>query len=184
MPKAQLPLNVEDAEAIQYARQMVDRLKNSRFDFMGTEDIAALNKESGRRMVRDMLKRFGYKHVDNRAIIADYARDGWGTADEALREMWREMSSKGETCHYLNAYIADVTRGAIKRSPGQRKEDNFFRDVGVTALIIELMDRYGLRPTRNPTTQKRLSACAIVAQTMGMSEPAVVAIWHRLGPAV
>jgi hypothetical protein len=48
-------------------------------------------------------------------------------------------------------------------------------------IVVEnLMKKFGLKPTRNRAS-KRPSACSIVAQVVGLSEAALVALWQRLG---
>jgi hypothetical protein len=114
--------------------------------------------------------------------MADWARKGWGLADEALRQMFREMTERGETSATLNYYMMEVSRGQIRHGPGPRVESQYFRDVVVAMIVGQIVDKFALNPFRNTTTRRKPSACSIVAEAVGgmMTEDVVGAIWKRM----
>jgi hypothetical protein len=172
-----LPATLEQAQAINFVRETVRHFREH--DISEIINVRAFESESGRRFAREIMKQFAARHVDNTMLVADWARQGWTLADEALRQLFRELTDRGETSVYLSAYVMEVTRGQIRHRPAPRAESQYFRNVIIVSMIIDLVEKFDLKPTRNPTTQRKLSACSIVAEVLGMSEPAVVAVWLR-----
>jgi hypothetical protein len=174
-----LPATLKDAEALIYAREDARYFRERGIDLLGI-NIRIFESEDGQMFAREMLKWIAYRHVDNLMTVVSWARQGWTLADEALREMYREMTDRGEFSTYLNSYMMEVARGQIRCLPGQRKESHFFRDVIIATMIEAIAEKFDLNPTRNQVTQRTSSACSIVAEVLGMSEPAVVKIWRAM----
>jgi len=175
-----LPASLIEAEAIAFARAELEWARNTPID-MGGLDVRFFEADDARRFVRQIVKQYALNRPGNMMKIADFARAGWDIADEALRDLILDFVQRGEPLPtYLAAYNMEVVRGGFRRRSGPKKADRLFRDIALMMVVENVGRRFGLRPTRNRAS-KRPSACSIVAQAMGLSEEAIVAIWKRLG---
>ena len=177
---SQLPTTLIEAEAVAFARAEIDWYRDNPIPMFGI-DVRFLDRDDARRFARHTVKTHALHHPTNMMMICDYARAGWDLADEALREAIIEFLDRGELLPtYLASYNMEVARGGFRRASGPKKADNFFRDIALMAVVENVGKKFGFKPTRN-LASKRPSACSIVAQAVGLSEPAIVAIWQRLG---
>jgi hypothetical protein len=120
--------------------------------------------------------------------IALFAEHGSQEAKEVLDEIFAERLERGE---WPGAVLAayDIRRknpGRPKKS-GPSKLDNFRRDIGISLLVKELIDRFKLRARHNPASCHP-SACAVAAQALTeaglgpISDRGVARVWGRYGP--
>ena len=145
------------------------------------------DKLDNRRLAREVLKRTASASPERIMVVVDWAKQGWDLADEALRELIVEYLDRGERLPtYLRAYAMDVAAGPTRRLRGQKKSDNFLRDIAITITVDRLCKSYGLKPTGRSARHK--SACAIVAEALSstpgvanLSEKGVAEIWRRYG---
>ena len=175
-----LPATYVEAEAVAFARAEIAWFRDNPVSLFGI-DVNFLDAGDNRRFARHAVKTHALAHPLNMMKTADYARAGWDLADEALREAIIEFLDRGEPMPtYLASYNMEVARGGFRHVPGPKKADNFFRDLALMMVVEKLVEKFGLKPTRNRAS-KRPSACSILAQAIGLSEPAIVALWQRLG---
>jgi hypothetical protein len=175
-----LPVRLLEAEAEAFARAEIAWFRDNPVSLFGI-DVKFLDEDDNRRFARHTVKNHALAHPLNMMKTADYARAGWNLADEVLRELIIEFMDRGEPMPtYLASYNMEVARGGFRRPPGPNKADKFLRDIAMMMVVQELVKKFALKPTRNRAS-KRPSACSIVAQVVGLSEPAIVALWQRLG---
>jgi hypothetical protein len=75
--------------------------------------------------------------------IVYLAEHGSQAADMALREIIAERTDRNESLGaVLGAYNIRLLNPHRLNHPGPAKAENFVRDVTITALVMELMDRY------------------------------------------
>jgi hypothetical protein len=127
--------------------------------------------------------------VETLKVIEWAERDKCPIADAALRRVYAEMRDRREEPPVtLEAYIIKtLERGAVPRGRGHFWFDNWRRDIGVACLVYAIMQRYGLRPTRNREQHRRRqpSASSMLAEALGrrrvnLSESRVQNIWLEL----
>jgi hypothetical protein len=154
-------------------------------DFLGL-GCSALDPEAGQRFLRRLMRMSWESSSHAQLLLVDLARAGWDDADAVLRDVILEITNRGEPMPaFLASYNAwIVTGGRAPRTRGRKKTSNVFEDIVICVLVVELVVRFGLRPTRN-LYAPRESACSIAAKVVRpMSEMAATKIWHRYGPAV
>jgi hypothetical protein len=155
-----------------------------------------LTAESGRALVRVMLRIGAVGSVQNRLQLVAMARAGEPDAHEVVLQCILELQSRGEPFPTeFAAYNMDFAAGLLHphQSPGPKRKDRIMRDQFIALAVGLLMDRFGpagLRPTRNSDqsshyrksgqSSARRSACALVAEAYGwMTEKNVERIWER-----
>jgi hypothetical protein len=96
--------------------------------------------------------------------VLDNAREGEANADRALRDVYAALRHHGRHVPpTLHAYIDEgVLRGPVGPGRGKSRARNAFADVVLASLVFNLQQKFGLPPTRRPTS-KNQSACDIVA---------------------
>jgi hypothetical protein len=134
-----------------------------------------------------LMKRWA-QHPFGKDDIVYFAEHGSKEADLALREIIAEKTDKGEPLGaVLGAYNIRLVNPR-RRPPGPAKAANFVRDLGITLLMAELMERFGLSPNHNPAS-KRPSASTVAAKALTdagikvpMGHKGVERIWQRYMP--
>lgn len=181
---ADIPVTIEEAEALEYARELLGRMRSENISVLGIE-FAMFDPEAGRDFAREIAKRVAQHHPSNMTDIVEAALAGWRLGEEVVIEMIQELQDRRESlpaslAHYNSVILNE--RRKPKRQPAQRKESNFIRDIGIMILVLLIAERFQMRPTRNPSLSKKgsPSACSVVASAIGMTEPAVVSVWTRV----
>jgi hypothetical protein len=176
-------LAVED-ESLTLARQRIAEYRN----------VGGFRNDAGHVVLRDQMKVFAAARPFNMSTLKAYARAGWEDAQLALREMVAEHL--GRDCKLppqLADYVIDEWNPNLLGKPrGPKKAAHIMRDICFVAVISEVADRCGLRPTRSRGSRapvRRPSACAVVAAAIELelpgsrgSERALEQIWERLSP--
>jgi hypothetical protein len=182
-----LPATLIEAEALAFAREWIARCREG--DFLGL-GYAPLDKAAGHAFARRMIKGYALLHPLNMTEVADAARAGSDDADLALRELAAEMLDRGQPLpSVLASYTVEVLHPRLPRLRGQKKAANLLQDVSVVALIMTLVERFGLSPRRNPASNHP-SACSIAATALSEaglhrgSEEGIRKIWRRYSPSV
>jgi hypothetical protein len=114
-------------------------------------------------------------------------------AYQALRELAGEYEQRGEPKPTsVGQFTVRVLNNSDRRrdkKPGPGKTDNFVRDFGITLLVGELKNRFGLKVYKNreSTTRPTASTIAALALTeagigISISYKGVEKIWQRFGP--
>ena len=179
----QLPATLNEAEARAFARNWL-----AGTDRPSPLGASILNPTFGVLWLRQALKRIALVHPLNMMWVIDQARAGWDPADEALRELITEFLDRGEQMPtYLAAYNMELMRGHPRRTRGPRREAYVFQDIIFAGLVAELVERFGLKPTRN-SASARVSACDVVADTINEAKigravnyKAIEVLWFRWG---
>jgi hypothetical protein len=178
--KSGLPATILEAEAVTFARAEIAWFQDNPIYLLGI-DVKLLDKGDNRRFTVHFLKLFALKHPLCMMRLAEYAREGWDPADEALRELIIEFMDRGEKLPtYLAAYNMELAAGGLRRLPGPTKADRFCRDLAMMMVVIKIGKEFGFKPTRNRAS-KRPSACSIFALAFSTSEATINAMWHSFG---
>ena len=133
--------------------------------------------------------KYARRHMESRTIewLVDAAREGDDIALAILRERAREARGTGAAMpgslhEFVREFFID---GPPKKAPGPRLYDHVLRD-GIVASWVKIAVEEGFREYRSKashdTRTPPFSACAIVAQELGLSESAVEAIWRARKP--
>lgn len=148
---------VENRAAKEWATGLFERLRSN-----SSNEPGWLSKEGGRRATIANLKIFAMTGAPQMAAIIQYADEGWGLADQALRELFAAfLELKQELPPPLADYMHNLAlHGTPPRTTGPQKADKWLRNLAVAYAVEELVERFGL-----PTKGKG-SACAIVGSAM------------------
>jgi hypothetical protein len=102
--------------------------------------------------------------------VVNSALKGCVDADIVLRELIVEYSNRpGGPPPFLAFYIGQMAsdRGVARRPSGRKKATNIVQDLFIVVLIIDLVERFDLKPTRWKIGDERPpAACSIVAAAM------------------
>jgi hypothetical protein len=180
-----LPQTMIEAEALAHARGAFAELHDA--DLLGL-GIPTIHPEAGPIFVRSTLKMIALSHPLNMMSVIDHARAGWYEADTVLRELTIEIVDRGDSLPTaLGAYTMEVIRGHPPQPRGPKKATNALQDILVAGVVCELIERFGLKPTRNALS-RRVSACDIVAAAVNeagigrsVGYKAVERLWLRYG---
>src|SRR5262249_35828221 len=138
----QLPATITQAmleiDAVNHARETVRKIRDEKIPFFGLP-LSWFQKSESRRFVLEFMKQAA-KHPSGLGMmdLANYARAGWDLADDALRELYIEHEHRNESMPPpLRSYIMERTdpRRVYRRPRGQKKSDNFLRDLAVTVVV-------------------------------------------------
>jgi hypothetical protein len=182
----QLPKTLVEAEALRFAREWIARCQEGDFLSLG---YPPLHPDAGRAFARHMIKQYALTHPFNMTDVVDAAYGGSEDADIALRELVAEIIDRGEALPtVLGAYAVGLAHPS-PRLRGKKRATNILQDISIVTLIMELVEQFGLKPTRNPLAP-RPSACSIAATAMAEAglhrgaEKAIAQIWRRYSPAI
>jgi hypothetical protein len=180
---------VIEAEALGFARQWIAQMCEGDFLNLG---CAPLHPDAGRRLLRRLIKHYALHDAPSMLQIVEIA-DQWDEADIALRELIQEFHNQYQPLPaYLVTYNDRIIAGYTPIRPrGRKKASHFLQDFVLAYLIVELHERFGLKPTRYRWGKKgRLSACSIIATAAAESglhrgsEASIEKIWQRFEPIV
>src|SRR5262249_17858506 len=137
--------------------------------------------------------------------VVDDGCKGWDLAQEALRELILEFKHRKQPLPpALDGYDFSLTAQTI-RAPlsGPKPYKTFFRDIGISIVVGEVSQQFGLKPHRNVSKHAapRPSACSIVATAWTEfrlsletaeretaqrppTERAIQKIWQKYGPLI
>jgi hypothetical protein len=183
-----LPVTLVEAEALEFAREWIARGQEG--DFIGL-GCAPLHHDAGRAFARRLLGQFALLHPRNMLDLIETANAGWDEARFALVDLILEFTNRGEPLPaFLSTYNAHMVTGRVPPSPrGQKKSTNIVADIAIMVLIMELVERFGLKVRRNEASEHP-SACSIVATALSEAgldrgtEEAIRKIWRRYSPKV
>ncbi len=189
-----LPARWEGAveqEALAFARDWIERCRAGDFG----DGYAPLHPEAGRAFTRRVIKNFALTHPFAMDHIVAAAGEGWDDADIMLRGLIAEYTSRHEPLPApLASYNIRLINPQTQRPPkprGRKMAGNVLADIVVAALIMTLLERFPLKPTRSQIGRKRKpSACSIAHAAMteaGLhrgAEATVQKIWQRYEPAI
>jgi hypothetical protein len=156
---SQLPKTTRVAEALAYARQWLEERKN--FDPFGT-GVPLLHSKSGAAWLRRFLQFKAMSSAIGMTEVIDDARAGWDEAHAALCELNHELKHRRlDVPPALDVYTTEALVKPFRRSRGRRRSWNIFQDIAFAELMIELVKKFDLDPTRK-TEAHRDSVCDIL----------------------
>ncbi|MBZ9910129.1 hypothetical protein LB557_29430 [Mesorhizobium sp. BR115XR7A] len=182
--------NADTAEALAYAKGRVRFARDTPIDIVdGLPSVRFLSKVDGRRFVQEMIKNLARSDDSFLAEHTEYASQGWGIADAAIRDLIVETVRGGSPMlPSLSAYSALLTAGPVPKKPGKEKADNIFRDIAIALIVDDVSTRFNLSPTSNGKSENP-SACRVVAKALEAANmlkghKLVEDIWKRFGSSV
>ena len=189
-----LPATTIEAEALAAARRTLGHFLDG--PLLPRWRFGVFDREVGTALVRDCFRTLAETSTHGLRQVIAYARAGVDDADAVLRELATDIVNRpGEQVPtFLQVYLIDAHVMPVGPKPrGPKRKNQFLRDIGIAVMVVELVERFGLKATRLYGATKRQSACAIVATVLGeakqagaidfnVTEQAVVAIWKRMGP--
>jgi hypothetical protein len=142
-----LPLTLQEAQALEYARDWLQRMQ------------AEFAEGSGRAPLREMIKNLA-SHIGPNATLdlMDRARAGSEDAHLILVDTINERTDRHEPLpSFLATYNAEFLTGRVvfRSPPGPKRMTNFYQDVYIVLLMVELVSRFHLKPTRNKLQRRR-----------------------------
>jgi hypothetical protein len=179
----------QEADAIAFARNFVATCREGEFLDLG---FPPLHAEVSRAFAQHMIKQ-AMRDANVMLQIIDAAYLGWRDGREALDGLILELTNAHQT---LPAFLAEYNARRVKgvlpaRLRGRRRSSNLVQDMVAMTLILELITRFHLSPTRRQTGRKRAhSACSIASLVMTEAglhrggETAMEAIWWRYKASV
>jgi hypothetical protein len=188
-----LPITYEAAiegEALTFARERITHFQSGDFCNLG---CPVTHPDAGRRLLRRILQHWALSSAESMLQLTELATAGWDEADIAARGLIQEFHNRGEAVPaYLATYNDRLLSGFVPIRPrGQKKATNFLLDFFLVYLIVELTEKFGLKPRRNQLGKKRrASSCSIIANAAAQtglhrgSEGAIQKIFDRLEPIV
>jgi hypothetical protein len=178
-----LPATFAEAQALAFAKERIAIARSGDFFDPG---YSAFHPDAGRVFLRRMMGDVASLNGDALLQLIDFARAGFGDADTVLREMIVEHHNRGESLSpFLATYAAEIVSGRGRGLDGPKPATYFVANLVIVIIMIELMDRFGLNPTRY--SKRRPSASSVMAQALtetGLtrgSEAAIAKIWQLWG---
>jgi hypothetical protein len=177
-----LPATLLEAQALEFARDWLQRMH------------AEFAEGASRAFLREGLKNLA-EHIGPNATLdlIDRAYAGSKDAHLILVDMINELTDRHKALpSFLATYNAHFLTGRVvfRSPPGPKWTTNFTQDVCIALLILELVRRFDLRPTRNKLQRRRPCAASVAAQAMAEiglhrgTEEALGKIWQRMAPSV
>jgi hypothetical protein len=181
--KAQLPQTSVKADAIEFARQGIKYYRENPLRLYGVP-VHVLDPIESRRHAIIYLKRQALSDTAWMIEIVRYAREGWDLAQGAMHELINEFENHFQPLPgYLAAYSIDLREGNLSnRISGPKRVDKLFRDWALCVIVARVIQKFGLKPTRNRAYPHQPCACAIVAEAVFMSERRIEKIWQKCDP--
>jgi hypothetical protein len=176
-----------EAAARAFARERIAAGSEGDFCNLG---CSALDPAAGRRLARRLLQHCALLNAGSMLSIVELAAV-WEEADMAMRELIQEFHNRGEALPaYLAHYNDKILAGFVpSRQRGPKKVGQFVQNFILAFVILELREKFGIRPTRSRDGYKlRASGCSIVAAAAaeaGLSRGAEAAfekIWQHYAP--
>jgi hypothetical protein len=184
----QLPVTYNEVAAVDFARSWVKRMLEG--DFLGL-GLPPLHPQTGSALLRRMIQEYAMHDPGQMLLAIDLAYLGVEDARIALSDLILEFTNRHEPLpSFLAEFNARMIRGSLPaRLRGQKKITNYIQDVCIATLVMELIGRFCLKPTRYQYGRKRkLSASSIVADILSEfhvhrgGETDVQDIWRRWWP--
>jgi hypothetical protein len=187
---AQLPttfVEAIEAEALAFARDWIEWHRRDPNGLFHPNATTVYGKS--------LMKAYAQSHPFGADDIVYFAENGSKEAHLALVDLIAEYADRGEQSAVLTAYNIRLMKRLANpesepRRSGPAMADNFLRDTGIMLLVIDLMDRFNLRPTRNRESRKP-SASSIAADALtkagigiSMGYKGVEKVWGRYLPAL
>jgi|RhiMethySRZTD1v2_1073278.scaffolds.fasta_scaffold361195_2 hypothetical protein len=166
------------AEALVFASEMIARYAHGTNPW---SEHPAMSPDASHAVFRHILQ-LALQYTPTRMDIIARAKAGDLDAIEMLRALLLECKAKRlDMPSDLIEYDMHVTRqGQPHHSrPGRKKKSYLLRDLCINMTVAAVVDRYMLDPTGRSPRHK--SACAIVAEALGMDYDAVRKIWQHYG---
>lgn len=178
-----LPATVTEAEALAFAVDWLRRFQDYAPDIGGVP----LDPATEHLFAKQWCRMCAEAHVQGAEGVVDLAiTHGELSAHQALVEIIDEKTDRNEPLGAtLGAYSIRLRQRPFQAHSGQPRT-TLVRDVICSVLIVELIDRFGLHPTRRQ--QHRPSACSIAAaaaQRLGLhqgGEDAFRKVFKRTAP--
>lgn len=181
-----LPATVLEAEAVDYARQRIAYVRDGKLKLFGIWPGAWFEKGESQRACRWRFCHWAMHDVTNLMDAVAFARAGYELWEDCLRDLILEYKHRGVTMPtYLAAFDMELTREiSFARRAGRRRADDMMRDLIIGMIVGMVIERFNLRPRRNPAS-RHVSACSIVAAALGlegmsMSESNVEQLWKAM----
>ena len=184
-----LPTTFVEANALAFAREYVARCREGNFLDLGYPLLHhEVSKAFAQRMIRDGDARRRHHVADYRRRLSRLAR--W---PRRARQSDFDLTNAHQP---LPSFLADYNARRLKgtlppRLRGRQKSSNILQDIFIVTLIMELIERFDMQPTRRQTGRKREpSYCSIVSKAMAEAglhrggERAIEAVWSRYKASV
>jgi hypothetical protein len=163
---SQLPKPTQVAEAQAYARQRLEELKDKHLPGAG---LPILHPDAGEIFARQCIRLKAFSGALGMLFVIELARAGYDEADLALRELAIELMHIKQCPPMLEGYAMEALKTPYRRKRGRRKSTNLLQDIMLTALIADLIQKFGLHATRKAETH-RDSACDILAAAVSKAK--------------
>jgi len=145
MTKRTLPAPTHVAEALAHARQRLEELRHKPW----SAGLSILHPDAGELFARQVIKVRAMSGAMGMKLVIDLARAGWDEAHAALSELVVELKHHRLALPpALHQYATDALFRHPHRSRGRRKSKNVLQDVMFASLMDELVQKFGLHPTR------------------------------------
>jgi hypothetical protein len=175
-----------DSDAERFARDWIAVRRHGDLFELG---LAPLHPDAGHSFFRRMLKHFAVHDEKSMMIVLDIAYAGINDAREALVELILEYGNAGLA---PPALLAEFNPRMLtgKMSPilrGHSKAGNVLQDLAAAVLVDELVERFGLSPTRRRWTHSESAIDIVTAELRkagirGCSGYHLAKVWSRYGP--
>jgi hypothetical protein len=178
------------ASALEHARAFLARMREPAEQLGG---LAPLNPDAGYVMAKYWLRNTALVHPLNLSQLVDLATIyGEQAAHDVLIELIIERQHRGEDLGpILTAYDIRLKHAPFKPRGGWSR-NNFVEDIVLFTLILDLRERFCLKPTRHqpPKPGSKPSACSVAAEAaeeaaLGRgTEGAFQQLWRKYKPSV
>jgi hypothetical protein len=184
-----LPTTFVEANALAFAREYVARCREGNFLDLG---YPLLHNEVSKAFAQRMIK-MAMRDADIMLQIIDAAYLGWRDGRDALDSLIFDLTNAHQP---LPSFLADYNARRLKgtlppRLRGRQRSSNILQDIFIVTVIMELIERFDMQPTRRQTGRKREpSHCSIVSKAMAEAglhrggERAIEAVWSRYKASV
>jgi hypothetical protein len=183
-----LPETMEEAQARAFAREWIARVAAPGYFDSGE---GAFDPAGAHGWVRQLIRLEIEAHPLQAAMIVEYAVLGSAAADQVLRELIAERTERNEPLGAVlggyNIRLMNLDTNTHHRH-GKSQVDNLVADIVIATLVLQLVERFGIRPTRKSAW--RPCACSIVAEVMAELHlyrgdwEAVQKVWNRYQRAI
>jgi hypothetical protein len=133
-----------ETQALTFARERITHFQSGDFCNLG---CPVTHPDAGRRLLRRMIGHYAMSSAPAMLTAAEMASE-WDEADIALRELILEFTNRHEPLPaFLATHNARILAGYVPPCPRSRKKaTNFLLDFFLVYLIVELTEKFGLKP--------------------------------------
>jgi hypothetical protein len=187
-----LPVSYDEASARLHAREFLVRMREGPWDALQLP-CAPLDPTTGHAVTRRLLRLICETTPRGMDVVVEIAdRHGDRDAYDVLMEIRDERIERGEPLGaVLGAFVIRLGRRPFQPRGGRDRSSNLVADIVLTLLVLQLVERFGLKPTRSQTGRKlKPSACNIAAEEaakLGLhrgNEQALQQIWRKYSAAL